>query len=215
MTTPEKIEQILNQNGDTLSDLPKPECYSHEQRADAVGRALRWHGKLQSATDFLLIEFACHQSDVFEKLVKTHEAKLMTLEDIDRIRNMNLCGTWPFNTPPYLWISKRHSPKPENWICWRDICHILENRDEKLNRENYGICWRLWTKQPTDEQREAKEWITPQRDIDELLKETQWYIPDMLYEELKKAVAESCLTFKKPEETLSECWERGHMVLIP
>lgn len=149
------------------------------------------------------------------ELAKAHEAKLMTLEDIDRIRNMNLCGTWPFNTPPYLWISKRHSPKPENWICWRDICHLLENRDEKLNRENYGICWRLWTKQPTDEQREATEWITPQRDIDELLKETQRYIPDMLYEELKKAVTESCLTFKKPEETLSECWERSHMVLIP
>lgn len=188
MTTPEKIEHLLNLNGDTLSDLPNPDCYSRQQRCEAVGKALRWRGIVRAdrSVTNLLIEFTCHQSDVIEKLVKTNEAKPMTMEDIERIHGINLAGTWPFNTPPYLWITKKSAPSQNGWICWRDICYILENRDERLNRKNYGSCWRLWTKKPTDEQTRAVKWM--QHDIDELLEEIQGRIPDMLYEELKKAI---------------------------
>ena len=127
------------------------------------------------------------EKDVIGELTKSSEAKLMTLEDIDRIRNMNLCGTWPFNTPPYLWISKKlPDSNQRGWICWRDICYILENKDERFNRKNYGVCWRLWTKQPTAEQTRAAKWM--QHDIDELLEEIQGRVPSVLFEELKKAI---------------------------
>ena len=91
MTTPEKIEGLLQRFGETLSDLPIPDLddndsvYSRKELGDAFTRATQWH-KRKSGTynTFDCEDFICHQSDVIEKLV-------MALESAVKEILMNTC----------------------------------------------------------------------------------------------------------------------------
>lgn len=190
-----------------LNNLPKPVidqgkadfmAYDHKNHELAEKCVRNWVPIAEinySDTQIVAcLDFINHQSDVIEKLVTAYEAKVLTLEELDRIHNMKFGGVWPYKTPPYLWITKRFpGPNQDSWICWRDIVSILEKRDTqftreaKFTRDDYGVSWMIWTKQPTKKQRNAAKWITPHRSVDELLKETQKYVPNLLFEELKEA----------------------------
>lgn len=88
MTSPEKIEELLNRFGQTISDLPERqgninEPYKRAERRRASASACEWYLKYAiSANDLvetkfpdecretILRCFICHQSDVIERLVK-------------------------------------------------------------------------------------------------------------------------------------------------
>lgn len=91
MTSPEKIEELLNRFGQTISDLPERqdinEPYKRAERRMASASACEWYLKYStSANDLLATKipdgcretilrcFICHQSDVIERLVKALEA---------------------------------------------------------------------------------------------------------------------------------------------
>lgn len=87
MTSPEKIEELLNRFGQTISDLPErhgnnSEPYKRVARKMASASACEWYLKYAiSANDLLVTNvpdecretilrcFICHQSDVIERLV--------------------------------------------------------------------------------------------------------------------------------------------------
>lgn len=84
MTSPERIEELLNEFGETLTDLPKAENYKDYGNRDkllhdiygAKHRAKVWFefdstlGDLESEA---MGSFISHQSDVIEKLIKALE----------------------------------------------------------------------------------------------------------------------------------------------
>ena len=87
MTSPEKIEELLNRFGQTISDLPKnektgKEPYRRAKRKMASASACEWYlkGEITKAKLFstaipdecretILRCFICHQSDVIERLI--------------------------------------------------------------------------------------------------------------------------------------------------
>ena len=89
MTNPNRIEELLNGFGETISDLPKPAdfsySYSHDykQLMAAKRQALifimdEWRDcdeqpELRYQIEEVLTDYICHQSDVIEKLVKALE----------------------------------------------------------------------------------------------------------------------------------------------
>lgn len=87
-------------------------------------------------------------------------ARVMTLEELDAIYQTKERHIWPFNTPPWLWMTVNPDVRQTRgfWICWRDIMYCLENDSPFYVRENYGKVWKIWTAEPTDEQREAVKW---------------------------------------------------------
>ena len=84
MTSPERIEELLNEFGETLTDLPPAENYKDYGNRDkllhdiyaAKHRAKVWfgfdstHGDLESEA---MGSFISHQSGVIEKLIKALE----------------------------------------------------------------------------------------------------------------------------------------------
>lgn len=96
-------------------------------------------------------------------LLKAQEPRVMTLEELDAIYQTKKWHTWPFNTPPYLWMTVNPDVRQTRgfWICWRDIMYSLENNSPFYVRENYGKVWKILTAEPTDEQREAIPWEPP------------------------------------------------------
>lgn len=93
-------------------------------------------------------------------LLKAQEPRVLTLEELDAIYQTKERHTWPFNTPPYLWMTVNPDVRKTRgfWICWRDIMYSLENDSPFYVRENYGKVWKIWTAEPTDEQREEAQW---------------------------------------------------------
>lgn len=100
---------------------------------------------------------ACEQAI---DLLKPQEPRVMTLEELDAIYQTKERHTWPFNTPPYLWMTVNPDVRQTKgfWICWRDIMYSLENDSPFYVRENYGKVWKIWTAEPTEEQRKAVKW---------------------------------------------------------
>ena len=94
------------------------------------------------------------------ELLKEQEPRVLTLEELDIIYNAEKTHVWPFNRPPYLWMTINPDVRLTSgyWICWRDIMYSLENNNPFYVRENYGKAWKIWTARPTDEQREAVKW---------------------------------------------------------
>lgn len=87
-------------------------------------------------------------------------ARVMSLEELDAIYQIKERHTWPFNTPPYLWMTVNPDVRQTRgfWICWRDIMYSLENDSPFYVRENYGKVWKILTAEPTDEQRRNISW---------------------------------------------------------
>lgn len=86
--------------------------------------------------------------------------RVLTLEELDVIYQTREQHTWPFNTPPWLWMTVNPDVRRTRgfWICWRDIMYCFENSSPFYVRENYGKVWKIWTAEPTDEQMEAVKW---------------------------------------------------------
>ena len=83
MTSPERIEELLNEFGETLTDLPIAEEYRDfgyrdkllKAMYDAGDRAKAWfevYG-LRDIYNEAPLAFICHQSGVIEKLIKALE----------------------------------------------------------------------------------------------------------------------------------------------
>ena len=105
-------------------------------------------------------------TEIHELQTKVHElqtvrmARVMLLEELDAIYQTREQHTWPFNTPPYLWMTVNPDVRQTRglWICWRDIKYSLENDSPFYVRENYGKVWKIWTAEPTDEQIKEEAW---------------------------------------------------------
>lgn len=95
MTSPEKIEEILNRFGQTISDLPKAQtadyAYSKKDIGKAYGIATEWHGRYNSGS-LDTGDFICHQSDVIERLVAALETaeKIVSCEYC--VKHESKCG---------------------------------------------------------------------------------------------------------------------------
>lgn len=93
-------------------------------------------------------------------LLKEQEIKSMTLEELDEIYEKQDTHIWPFDTPPYLWMTVNPDVRLTDgfWICWRDIMYSIKNDSLFYVRENYGKAWLIWTGKPTQEQAQAVKW---------------------------------------------------------
>ena len=93
-------------------------------------------------------------------LLKEQEIKSMTLEELDEIYEKQDAHIWPFDTPPYLWMTVNPDVRLTDgfWICWRDITYSIENASPFYTRDNYGKAWLIWTGKPTQRQVQAVKW---------------------------------------------------------
>ena len=93
-------------------------------------------------------------------ILKAQEPRAMTLEELDAIYQKEITHVWPFDTPPYMFMTVNPNVRLVSgfWICWRDIMYSLENNSPFYVRENYGKEWIIWTKKPTVAQLEAVKW---------------------------------------------------------
>lgn len=93
-------------------------------------------------------------------MLKEQEIKSMTLEELDEIYEKQDTHIWPFDTPPYLWMTVNPDVRLTDgfWICWRDIMYSIKNESPFYVRENYGKAWLIWTGKPTQEQVQAVKW---------------------------------------------------------
>ena len=76
MTSPEKIEKLLNDFGETLRDLP--ERYDIEQQVEAEKAEYEWFCSTKNWDTFARpypahAEFMHHQMDIIEKFIKAME----------------------------------------------------------------------------------------------------------------------------------------------
>ena len=71
MTSPEKIEELLNRFGQTISDLPECDtflyAYGHDSRKKAKEMSFNWNRQINKVDH--QADFICHQSDVIERLI--------------------------------------------------------------------------------------------------------------------------------------------------
>jgi len=103
----------------------------------------------------------CDHCDVDENgQLKEQEIKSMTLEELDEIYEKQDTHIWPFDTPPYLWMTVNPDVRLTDgfWICWRDVMYSIKNDSPFYVRENYGKAWLIWTGKPTQEQVQAVKW---------------------------------------------------------
>ena len=99
MTSPEKIEELLNRFGQTISDLPSTkdydwsrEAHEVEQMKQAKKMAYVWMWDEYADADIIpidevelpLLDFICHQSDVIERLIKALETALQKISYLKR-----------------------------------------------------------------------------------------------------------------------------------
>ena len=93
-------------------------------------------------------------------LLETMEPRVLTLDELDAVFNKQQNHAWPYNSPPYLWMTVNPEIRRTDgfWICWRDIVSCLTDGSPFYTRENYNKSWKIWSKEPTDEQREAVAW---------------------------------------------------------
>lgn len=108
------------------------------------------------------INYGCRSQLMLDavELLKEQEIKSMTLEELDEIYEKQDAHIWPFDTPPYLWMTVNPDVRLTDgfWICWRDIKYSIENDSPFYVRENYGKAWLIWTGKPTQEQVQAVKW---------------------------------------------------------
>ena len=107
MTSLEKIEEILNRFGQTISDLPSTkdydwsrEAHEVEQMKQAKKMAYVWMWDEYADADIIpideieppLLDFICHQSDVIERLIKALETaeKIVSCEYC--VKHESKCG---------------------------------------------------------------------------------------------------------------------------
>lgn len=78
MTADERIENLLNSFGQTISDLPKPKAsrraYNWEHLDSANLAVYRWRGRQGPGTTFDWEDYICHLCDVIDRM----EAALLT-----------------------------------------------------------------------------------------------------------------------------------------
>jgi len=93
-------------------------------------------------------------------LLKEQEIKSMTLEELDEIYEKQDTHIWPFDTPPYLWMTVNPDVRLTDgfWASWSDIKYSIENDAPFYVRENYGKAWLIWKGKPTQEQVQAVKW---------------------------------------------------------
>lgn len=99
MTSPEKIEELLNRFGQTISDLPSTkdydwsrEAHEVEQMSQAKKMAYVWMWDEYADADIIpideveppLLDFICHQSEVIERLVAA-------LETAEKVASCDFC----------------------------------------------------------------------------------------------------------------------------
>lgn len=106
----------------------------------------------------------CHFLGHLTELCKQQMAldgatKRLTLDEVDAIK-MTDSGYWPYNTPPYLWMTVNPEVRLTRgfWVPWRDVLCSLANMAPVYIRENYGKVWALWTRQPTEQQALEEQW---------------------------------------------------------
>ena len=84
-------------------------------------------------------------------LLKEHEARVMTLEELQAIET-----PWNRNTPPYLFVENRSSTG-SRWMSW-GFMHDSVILPGTMGVQNYGSKWRVWNLQPTPEQMRETKW---------------------------------------------------------
>lgn len=71
MTADERIEELLNRFGQTISDLPKPGkqkyAYGVEHMVTATNEALKWHGFRPSGFPDSA-DYICHLTDIIDRM---------------------------------------------------------------------------------------------------------------------------------------------------
>lgn len=142
----EKVRKGLRCHSDVFNE--EPDCEHCEYDNANCG--------LEVPSDALAL--IRQQQERIMELEAAQTARVMTLEELDAIYKE--WRTWPFNTPPYLWMTVNPDVRQTRgfWICWRDIMYSLENDSPFYVRENYGKVWKIWTAEPTDEQQKAVKW---------------------------------------------------------
>ena len=142
----EKVRKGLRCHSDVFNE--EPDCEHCEYDNANCG--------LEVPSDALAL--IRQQQERIAELEAAQTARVMTLEELDAIYKE--WRTWPFNTPPYLWMTVNPNVRQTRgfWICWRDIMYSLENDSPFYVRENYGKVWKIWTAEPTDEQQKAVKW---------------------------------------------------------
>ena len=142
----EKVRKGLRCHSDVFNE--EPDCEHCEYDNANCG--------LEVPSDALAL--IRQQQERIMELEAAQTARVMTLEELDAIYKE--WRTWPFNTPPYLWMTVNPNVRQTRgfWICWRDIMYSLENDSPFYVRENYGKVWKIWTAEPTDEQQKAVKW---------------------------------------------------------
>lgn len=95
MTSPEKIEELVNRFGQTISDLPKAQtadyAYSKKDIGKAYEIATEWHGRYNSGS-LDTGDFICHQSDVIERLIKALETAEKIVSCDYCVKHESKCG---------------------------------------------------------------------------------------------------------------------------
>ena len=83
----------------------------------------------------------------------------LTLEELQEISNMREDNVWPYNTPPYRWLERKEIIASLGcWACWRDIHDAITRGLHGCYPENYGITWRCWKAEPTNEEQMNTPW---------------------------------------------------------
>ena len=140
---------------------------------------------------------------------KQQEAKALSLEELDEIYQKQDSHVWPFDTPPYMWITVNPDVRLSqgDWICWRDIVSCLENRSSFYIKENYGKAWLLWTRQPTSEQVRAVKWVADVESVikglEFVLEESGWDSDKTFSEELRINYVTDAITLLKQQEPVA------------
>lgn len=94
MTSPEKIEELLNRFGQTISNLPECDtllyAYGHDDRKKAKEMSFNWNRQISKVDH--QADFICHQSDVIERLIKALETaeKIVSCEYC--VKHESKCG---------------------------------------------------------------------------------------------------------------------------
>lgn len=107
MTSPEKIEELLKQFGQTISDLPSTKdydwsrnVYEEEQMKQAKKTAYAWMWDEYADVNTFpidvveppLLDFICHQSDVIERLINALETAEKIVSCDYCVKHESKCG---------------------------------------------------------------------------------------------------------------------------
>ena len=84
MTADERIEKLLNQFGQTISDLPKPTykyyAYKAEPNLNAAFAARDWENSESFPSPSDLTDYICHLTDVIDRMEVALETAKFTMD---------------------------------------------------------------------------------------------------------------------------------------